>query len=177
MFTAKALPILTVIAQVLVVGLVIFFLAHRSRKADHALASFIKDNALWAAFIVALVATSGSLFYSEILGYEPCKLCWYQRILMYPQVIILGLAIVKKQKFISNYSIALSALGAVIAYYHYFYQVTGLSLFKCDVVGLTASCSQRFVMEYGYITIPLMSATAFTLLIVLMVALKIYDKK
>ncbi|OGG03613.1 hypothetical protein A2W14_03180 [Candidatus Gottesmanbacteria bacterium RBG_16_37_8] len=124
------------------------------------------------ALIISLIATLGSLFYSEIAKYEPCRLCWYQRILMYPQVILLTLAIIKKERHLSDYLMALSLPGFIIASYHYYLQRGGQSIFPCSVVGFSQSCSTRFVMELGFITIPFMAATAFLLIIILMLISK-----
>ena len=157
----QALPILTIAAQILIVLLIILLLFTRFGKTSNALTDFIKDNALIIAFIVALVATLGSLFYSEIMGYEPCSLCWYQRILMYPQVILLGMAMVKRSVFIASYSIALSMVGGAIAAFHYYGQTVDNGVLSCDTLGQTASCVTLFVLEYGYITIPMMALTAF----------------
>ncbi|OGZ79497.1 MAG: hypothetical protein A2312_00255 [Candidatus Staskawiczbacteria bacterium RIFOXYB2_FULL_32_9] len=141
--------------------------------------NFFGKYALFFAFVVVLIATLGSLFYSEVAGYEPCKLCWFQRILMYPQVIILGMAFLKKDIGVVSYSIVLSAIGVVIAGYHYLLQIgVASSSVGCSVVGYSISCAQRFVMGFGYITIPMMAFTAFLLIIVFMVTLKLttYEK-
>ncbi len=141
------------------------------------LVELLKKYGLLAAFIVALLATSGSLFYSEIAGYLPCELCWFQRIMMYPQVIILGIAWWKRQGQIYVYSLTLSIIGAVIALYHYLLQVSPLPLpSKCEVVGYAASCSEFFVKEFGYITIPMMALTAFLLIILFMTAYRKFNK-
>ncbi len=127
------------------------------------------------ALIVSLIATLGSLYYSEIAKFEPCKLCWYQRIFMYPQVILLWLALMRGfKKEIKIYSIALSAVGLAIALNHYYLQRTGISFIPCSAVGYSVSCSQSFVLNYGYITIPMMAATAFSLMIVF---IYYFDKK
>lgn len=132
--------------------------------------AFISKNALLSAFLVALIATSGSLFYSEIAGYEPCKLCWFQRIFMYPQVILLGLALWKKDYGIKFYGIVLSSIGAVIAGYHYLLQLGVAPALPCAAVGYSVACSQRFVLQFGYITIPMMALTAFLLIIIFLAA-------
>lgn len=118
--------------------------------------------------MVALVAMVGSLIYSEIIGYEPCKLCWLQRIFMYSQVILLGMALFKKDYKIISYSIVLSIIGAIIAGYHYLLQLGVASGLPCSAVGYSVSCSQRFVMQYGYITIPMMALSAFVLITLLL---------
>jgi hypothetical protein len=137
---------------------------------------FVKKNALLLSLIVALTATLGSLFYSEIAGYAPCKLCWYQRIFMYPQVVLLGIAIWKKDIKIVNYVIPLSIIGALIASYHYYLQLGFKEDVACAVVGYSALCSDRFFLHYGYITIPMQALTAFLLIVALSYTLKRIDK-
>lgn len=167
----QVLSILIVLAQAAIV-LVIVLLFNRKSS----LFKFIGRDALLFSFIAVLLATLGSLFYSEIAGFEPCKLCWFQRIFMYPQVILLGVALWKKDRGIIPHSITLSSLGAVIAGYHYLLQLGVAPALPCSAVGYSASCSQRFVLQFGYITIPLMALTAFLLVVVLMAAAKRVDK-
>lgn len=120
------------------------------------------------AFTITLVATLGSLFYSEIAGYDPCKLCWFQRVFMYPQVIILGIAWWLKDKSAWVYPLALSVVGLVVAGYHYVLQLWPSQVVNCSIVGQATSCSGTYVMQFGYITIPLMAATAFAVVMVTM---------
>lgn len=164
---------LTVIGQIAIVVVVIAF-AIRNEK----LLQFFGRNTVLFSFIVALIATLGSLFYSEIAGYEPCKLCWFQRIFMYPQVILLGIALWKKNGVLAIYnSIVLSAVGAVIAGYHYLLQVGIAPELPCAAVGYSVACSQRFVMNFGYITIPVMAFTAFALIVLFMIARRRYTER
>ncbi|MEK7464217.1 MAG: disulfide oxidoreductase [Patescibacteria group bacterium] len=160
------LSLLTVLGQILIILLVISFFVHK--REGNFLLNFFKKYAFIIAFIVALASTLGSLFYSDIAGYEPCKLCWFQRIFMYPQAIILGMALWRKDKNIGIYSLVLSVVGAIIAGYHYLLQLGIAPSLPCSAVGYSVSCSQRFIMEYGYITIPMMSLTAFVLIIIAM---------
>ena len=127
---------------------------------------FGKHAKVWA-FLVALVAMLGSLYFSDYLGYEPCVLCWYQRIFMYSQVFLFGLALIKKDSHIWSYSILLSIIGALIATFHYISQVSNTSILPCDALGYSASCSQTFVLSFGYITIPMMALSAFAAIIIL----------
>jgi disulfide bond formation protein DsbB len=168
-FVNQILAILTVLGQIAIVGLLFYILTERKT-----ILAWFGKNAILFSFIVALIATLGSLFYSEIAGYEPCKLCWFQRILMYPQAIILGTALLKRDKSVFNYSIILSAIGAAIAGYHYLLQIGVAPELPCSAVGFSAACSQRFVMKFGYITIPMMALTAFLLIAIMAVAGKIY---
>jgi disulfide bond formation protein DsbB len=127
--------------------------------------AFAVKYAVPVTFFVALTATFGSLFYSDVLGYTPCKLCWFQRICMYPQVVLLAIAWWKKDSGVGKYSLSLSVIGIVLAVYHYYLQLGGDPLVPCSTVGYSVSCSQRFILEYGYITIPMMALTAFALII------------
>ncbi len=115
---------------------------------------------------VALAATLGSLFFSDVAGYEPCKLCWIQRIFMYPQVIILLIALIEKDARALVYSVALSAIGAVVAGYHYLLQLGIAPPLSCGATDYSVSCAEKVVMAFGYVTIPLMSFTAFVMILV-----------
>lgn len=128
---------------------------------------FISKNYLFLAFLLVLIATLGSLYYSEILNYPPCNLCWWQRILIYPQVIMFSIAIIKKDKSIISYSLALSVIGLLISGFHYQLQITGNQSAFCSIFDSGASCAQTFFIKYGYITIPIMAITLFLLLIIL----------
>jgi len=119
------------------------------------------------ALLFSATATLGSLYFSEIAGFEPCKLCWLQRIFMYPLPIILGVALWNSLKDSFKYVLPLSAIGLAIAAYHYYYQITGNPLIPCSTVGFSVSCSERFFTYYGYITIPWMSLSAFAYIFLL----------
>jgi hypothetical protein len=160
----RILAILTLGSQVFIVlGLIqtLFFRNHKNNPAIQ----FFSRNGLFFAFIIALVATGGSLFYSEIAGFEPCKLCWFQRIFMYPLVILLGLALLKRDYKFTFYPSILAMIGAIISLYHNVIYYGGISIFPCDPFGLGVSCTKVLVMEFGYITIPLMALTAFLLIL------------
>ncbi len=151
---------LTVVAQVLALGLIIALVVPSISKTSFA--RFFADKALLVGFIISLLATVGSLIYSDILGYQPCKFCWYQRVFMYPQVILMGIALVRKDMGMKLYGFVLSVIGGVIALYHYLGQFS-LAPLPCSAVGQSISCSERFSTEFGYITIPLMAFSAFLL--------------
>ena len=160
---------LTVFSQVTIVFLLLALITKKFQRS----LKFFGKHALLLSFVIVLTATISSLTYSDIIGYEPCKLCWLQRTFMYPQVIILGLALWKKDKNIEDYPLALSAIGAFIASYHYLLQLGVAPALPCSAVGYSVSCAQRFVMQYGYITIPMMALTTFVLVIVLLCMYKI----
>lgn len=159
------LPILTVAGQAfLVILLFAIFLQNKF------VLLFVKNNATLIAFLAATFAMLGSLYYSEIMGYEPCKLCWIQRIFIYPQVILLGLALIKKETIVSAYnSITLSIFGGLVAGYHYLLQIGAVPNLPCSAVGYSVSCSQRFVLEFGYLTIPMMGLTAFSIILLTLI--------
>lgn len=160
------IPTLILATQSTAVLLVVLFIF--SHRAKQVIISVFGKNALLFSFIIALTATVGSLFYSEIAYFEPCKLCWFQRIFMYPQVVLLGMALFKKDMAIAPYAVALSVLGGAIALYHYSLQRGIAPELPCSAVGYAPTCAQVFVMSYGYITIPLMAFTAFALICVLL---------
>ncbi len=166
------LSILVILVQIDLAILLVAWVVAKVSKQENIVVKYALNWGLPVAFLTALVATSGSLFYSEIAGYEPCKLCWYQRILMYPQVITLGLALWKKNEAVVDQSLALSLIGGLIAAYHYLGQISVVELLPCSAIGYSVSCTKTFVMNYGYITIPMMSLTAFAYIFVLMLIRK-----
>src|SRR5258705_13166689 len=93
-FVNKKLAIETILAQLFILSAIVYFLF--CRKKQDLITKFIGKYGLFFAFLISLVATLGSLFYSQIAGFTPCDLCWFQRIFMYPLVVLLGLALIKK---------------------------------------------------------------------------------
>jgi disulfide bond formation protein DsbB len=123
--------------------------------------------ALPLAWVVAAVTTLGSLHYSLVEGFEPCTLCWYQRICIYPWSVVLGIAAWRRDVGVRLYAIPVLAVGAVIAAYHSWIQAyppEGGSSF-CTA---TASCTDRFVWELGFVSLPFMSLSACTFMIALL---------
>src|SRR3989344_339514 len=130
--------------------------------------NFINENTLFFGLLISLTATLGSLFYSEIMQFNPCKLCWFQRIAMYPQSILFIIAFLKKDKKVFTYSLVLSFIGVLIAGYHYLIQRSLISSsLPCAAVGYSESCVENFFTSFGYITIHMMALTAFVLLLIL----------
>lgn len=131
----------------------------------------VQRRALPAAFAVALLALLGSLTYSELIGYAPCKLCWVQRIFMFPEALLLGMALWGRHKgsvALIDASLILALLGGAFALYHSFIQYGILPEGSCVASGASVSCAERFVFEFGYITIPLMALTSFLLISLLL---------
>ncbi len=147
-----------------VVLLVLFFF-----KKDSPILSILGKYGIHIVFLLTLSGVSFSLLYSEIFGFVPCGLCWLQRVALYPQLLLAGIALIKKQGFIiSDYLISLSVFGAVVALYQHYLQMGGTEVVGCPAVGAGADCAKRILFEFGYITFPLMSFTIFAFIIVIM---------
>ncbi len=168
----KTLSLLTFAGQIFVAVIIIFLIKYKDKKIIPAHLQFLAKHSIVLSFFIALISTTGSLLYSEVLGFQPCVLCWYQRIFIYPQAMLLGLALWKKDRGIAPYSIALALISGAIGIYHYYGQMFNPSALPCAVIGLTPACSQRFIVEFGYITIPMMSITASVMIVVLMLTHK-----
>ncbi len=136
---------------------------------------FVKNYILYIAFAQALIAMLGSLYFSEIRHFTPCVLCWYQRICMYPLVAIIAVGILRKDKKIFQYVFPLSILGFFIALYHVLLQsgVLPESLAPCTA---GVSCTVKYHPYFGFITIPIMSLTAFSVINVCMVLYRKFIK-
>jgi disulfide bond formation protein DsbB len=124
-----------------------------------------RENLLFLAFAAALIAMFGSLYFSEIRQYEPCELCWYQRILMYPFVVLLGIATVKKDYGIAFYTMILSAIGGCISLYHFGIQKLS---FLADVAPACGRvpCTSDYINWLGFITIPFLALIAFIIVFI-----------
>lgn len=162
----------TILSQIFIILSVAYFLFFRKKYPG--LKRFLSKNGLLLAFIISLIATSGSLFYSEVAGFVPCELCWFQRIFMYPQVILLGIALIKKEKNIIDYSLGLAVIGFFISLYHNYIYYFNFSNNSCSVGGKGVSCTIRYVFEFNYITIPMMALTGFILIIIFLLFSKYF---
>lgn len=158
----------TVIAQVAIVLLVVIRITniYWLRQTKH----WLQKYGSWVAAIVLVVATAGPLVYSEAFSLPPCDLCWYQRIFMFSGSIMLIMANFKRQvATLRPYLLTLLTIGAGIGIFHYTLQrgIAHTEAF-CSPLASGASCSTMYILEFGYITIPVMSVTAFILGIVLL---------
>lgn len=115
---------------------------------------------LFLAWIVAMISTLGSLFFSEVMQYPPCVLCWYQRICMYPLVAILLVGLFPVDKKVIKFSLPLVLIGMGIAFYHnlLYYKILPESASPCK---LGISCTTVHLEWLGFITIPLLSFLGF----------------
>lgn len=148
---------------VLLFTLVVTLLAPKKKNNFSKFRKLVADNYIAIVFLFAVVATAGSLFYSELAEYVPCKLCWWQRIFMYPMSVISFIALIKNDLSVKRYLLPLSLIGFVIALYHSLMQMFPQAL-KCSEE--LAKCNVKNFAAYGYITIPVMAATLFAIIIV-----------
>lgn len=123
--------------------------------------------ALPLAWIIALVTTLGSLYYSKVQGYVPCELCWYQRICLYPWSVILGIAAWRRDAAIKIYAVPVLCISIAISLYHswiqWFPPSSGTSFCTVD-----APCTTKFVNEFDFVTLPFMALSAAVFMIALL---------
>ena len=138
---------------------------------------FLKQHFLSIGFIVTFFAVLFSLFYSEIINFVPCSLCWYQRIFMFPLVFLFGVAMYFKDKNIIKYVLPLASIGFLLAVYqNFFYYFSDSSSLPCDASGV--SCYQRLISEFGgYISFPMFSLTTFLAILALIWVAHFYKKE
>jgi disulfide bond formation protein DsbB len=126
-------------------------------------AGSLQGYGLWLAWLMAVVATLGSLYYSEVAGFTPCEYCWYQRIAMYPLAIIFGIAVIRRDRGIRIYAIPLALVGGAISTYHYTIQhFPSLATGSCDVF---APCSAAYVWKFDFVSIPFMALVSFATIV------------
>jgi disulfide bond formation protein DsbB len=134
------------------------------------------SKSLLLGWVAALIATIGSLYFSEVLHYIPCTLCWYQRIFMYPLAIILGIAFYQNDRGIVKYVLPLSIIGMIISGYHTALQkIPYLQQFEMCTSGVP--CSKDYINWLGFITIPILAFTAFTIITICLVFIMRSDKE
>lgn len=160
-FYNTLVAMLALAALAIAVGLVVY----RMVKGPEAAAG-LGNTPLWLAWLVALVATLGSLVYSEAIHFVPCRLCWYQRIAMYPLSVILLVGAIRKEAVAKYYGLPLALGGLAISIWHYLIQMNpSLEGGSCDPLN---PCSARYVEMFGFVSIPSMAGSGFTLIVVLL---------
>lgn len=134
------------------------------------------NKSLLISWLSAIIATLGSLYFSEVLHFIPCTLCWYQRIFMYPLAIILGVAFYRNDQSIYRYTLPLAIIGVLISGYHIALQkIPYLQQFEMCKTGIP--CSKDYLNWLGFITIPMMAFTAFTIITICLFILAKYNRK
>ncbi len=152
------------------ISVVIFIIV--DLKSKQFLSSLIRTWGLVLALIITISASTMTLVYSEFFGILPCGLCWLERVFLYPQVFLLGVALYFNNRDITLSGITLSTVGLIISLYHHYLQMGGMEFIKCPAVGAGISCTKRYIFEFGFITFPLLSAILFSFLIVLYIYIK-----
>lgn len=156
---------LTLISNIIFVVVLVVIGVHSETRAK--MYSFVHKYILQLLFWGIMSAVVGSLVYSEIVGFPACDLCWYQRIFLYPQAVIILMAMIRKDKTVIDYLVPLSIMGAIVAFYQSLVQwgFSFGSILECTSSG--GECARVYVNEYSYITIPFMSLSVFVYIIVL----------
>lgn len=158
--------ILSLICLAAAAGLLIY----RAVKGPEA-SALLGGSAIWLAWAVAAVATVGSLIYSEVIHFVPCRLCWFQRIAMYPLAVILLVGAIRRESVVKFYALPLALIGLAVSIYHnlvqFFPSMEGGS---CDPLN---PCSARSIAVFGFMDLPFMAGAGF---IVISVLLAFYTK-
>lgn len=162
---STVLGVLVIAAQALIV--ILFFDRFIGDMLGKKIRGMFTHHSVALAWVVAIASTVFPLVFSNLYTLNPCNLCWYQRIFMFPLFFMLGIATFKHDDDIKPYAKVLAGVGALVSLYHYAQQKFGLAS-VCDVVGQSAACSGIYIDVFGYITIPMMALTAFLLIIMIL---------
>lgn len=134
-----------------------------------------KSNKDWAilfsAWVLVTVSTLGSLFFSYIMEFAPCVLCWYQRICLFPLVIILATGLFPFDKRVIKYSLPLAIAGWITAFYHNLLY-SGIIPQDLQPCSQGVSCTEKYIDLFGFLTIPMLSLISFSIIITLLILLK-----
>jgi disulfide bond formation protein DsbB len=154
-------------------ALIVLGIAWRNR--DRSPFEFLRGATLWIAGFVALAATLGSLYLSEVVHLIPCRFCWYQRIAMYPLALILLIAAFRKEGMIRVYAASLATIGVGLSAYHKLIQMyPSLDSGSCAATG--PSCSAALILKFEFVSIPYMALSAFILILTLLWADRVNDR-
>ena len=120
------------------------------KSKNYSLQTIVHSFGLLGAFCLTLISTIMTLIYSEVFGFIPCGLCWLQRVFLYPQVIILVVALWTKDRTAAKYGIGLSIPGVTVSLYQHYLQMGGSELVGCPTAGTGANCAERILFEFGF---------------------------
>lgn len=154
--------VLALLAAIVAVGCAVLLVTRPAALRTPEWRGTIGIAAPWMAWLIALCATLGSLYFSEIAHFLPCKLCWYQRIAMYPLVVVLGVAGLRRDKAIAWYAVPIAGVGAVISLYHYLVEWNPSLETACDPFN---PCSLIWFRRFGFVTLPFMALCGFAAII------------
>lgn len=164
----KAIALSTLFGNAFILALLLAFVI--ARPIQVIIMRFASRYALCLGLLVSAASTIGSLLYSEVVGFPACVLCWTQRIFMYPLMFLFALALLRKERHIMPYAFMLSVIGALVAGYQWVKDmllVYSDVTIPCPAVTSLPSCDKIYVLEYGYITIPMFALNAFVLIAIL----------
>ncbi len=164
----NALPFLVVASHI---GLLVLLV---SLILKNSFAKWVGKHAVVLGLVTAVVAVCGSLFYSNAVGFPPCYLCWWQRVAIYPTLVLFLVAVRKGGRDVFKYVLPLAVIGLILSIYHSYVQWGGSPLIPCDA---TASCSKLYVYAFGYITIPTMSLTIAVAMLLLYWSNKLHENR
>jgi disulfide bond formation protein DsbB len=133
------------------------------RRPLAAVRSAIWGYELWLTFLVAAIATGGSLFFSEVADFIPCELCWFQRICMYPIALISLLMALANDHRAARYLLPLPVIGAAVSIYHLLVENGVVEQSQACLVSAPGGCATKWINEFGYVTIPTLALTGFAL--------------
>lgn len=164
--TAAAVVLQALLAIVLIVAITALWSQGARRLLAEARDSLLGGE-VWIAWALALIATAGSLFYSEVSQFIPCRLCWFQRIGMYPLAAILLIAAIRRDaRGAAIYGLPLAIFGSIVAIYHIYIEYHP----EAETAGckIGAPCTTKWIDRLGYITIPVLALTVFLAIIALL---------
>lgn len=141
-----------------------------AQPIETTLAPSYRWAALFLAWLVATVATLGALFLGEIMGHVPCVLCWYQRIAMFPLVLILAAGLFPFDARVVRYALPLAVTGWLLASYHWAV-ASGLVPESATPCSQGVPCSVEPIVWFGFLTLPMLSVLAFSVIIALLLAI------
>lgn len=172
----KFVAIGVILMQITILLISANLLFFRSRK--NSLLIFFKKYGFYIGFAISFGSVALSLFYSNVIGFPACELCWIQRIFLYPQAILFGMELYKRDRTMVDFSMALAFFGTIVSLFHLYIENGGASSLSCATGGAAQiSCATRYVYEFGYVTIPTMALTASVFLILLMVNYKYMSRE
>lgn len=162
--------VLAIAAAALAVAVLAGWALRRRSPSVATVMAAVDDAALWLAFLVAAGATAGSLYFSEVANFIPCRLCWFQRICMYPLSALLLVAALRRDRGVCWYALPLAVVGALISTYHYVIEWRpSLERGACGVG--PESCTTIWFRQFGFVTLPFMALCGFVAIVVLLVTL------
>ncbi len=126
---------------------------------------------LFSCWLLAALSTTGSLFFSSVMEFAPCVLCWYQRICLFPLVVILGAGLLSFDKHVVKYSLPLALVGWLVALYHTLLY-SGIIPESIQPCSQGVSCTEEYIDLFGFITIPMLSLLSFSTIIALLLILQ-----